>query len=95
MPGWALRLGSVLTTLAVLVGSFDYARANLKNPNAPLHPPVADASPAPSGAPAPTPLPPLIRPRGVRPTGTPAPALTLTPEVKQTQAPAVTFTHVS
>ena len=42
MPAWGLKVGSLLTTLLVLAGSYGYAGAHIKNPDAPLQPPVAD-----------------------------------------------------
>ena len=98
MPAWALKLGSLVTTLTVLAGSFGYARAHLKNPDAPLQPPVAD-KPAVTNAPAtPTPIPSLVgtrRGNPPRPSSSPGPLLNLSPGVQATALPPVTFTHVS
>ncbi len=97
MPAWGLKLGSFVITLAVLVGSFDYARAHLKNPAAPLQPPVADGA-VPSGTtprPSATPLPSLLPTRRGAPSSSPGPVLTLQPGVRATALPAITFTHVS
>ena len=38
VPAWGLKLGGVLTTLAVFLGSFGYAGAHLYVTNAPLRP---------------------------------------------------------
>jgi len=99
MPSWALKLSAVFITLVTLAGSFGYASAHLKNPNAPLQPPVADrpaASGAPTASPAPT-IGPLLTPRpGQRqPTATPGPRLTLAPGVQNASLPPLTFTHTS
>ena len=101
MPSWALKLGSLLTTLLVLAGSFGYARTHVKNPNAPLQPPVEGGS-APLSPAAPavslTPIPSLVGTRRGNPprsSATPAPILNLQPGVQATALPAVTFTHVS
>jgi hypothetical protein len=95
MPAWALKLGSAVTTLLVLVGSYAYASTNVKNPNAPLQPPVAESAGA---APTATPIPSLIgarRGNQPRETSSPAPRLTLQPGVYATDLPEVTFTHTS
>ena len=84
MPAWALKLGSLLTTLMVLTGAFGYARTHIKNPDAP--------------AASPTPLPSLVgtrRGNPPRPSTSPAPLLSLQPAVQATTLPQVTFTHVS
>jgi hypothetical protein len=100
MSEWALKVGSIVTTLFVLVGSYGYAVTHVKNVNAPLQPVVADkptAQPTPSAA-APTPIPSLIGTRRGNPpraTSSPAPRLTLQPGVQATDLPEVTFTHVS
>jgi hypothetical protein len=97
MPAWGLKLGSLLTTLLVLVGSYGYTRTHVKNPNAPLQPPVAD-NPAASGPVAtPTPIPSLVgtrRGNPPRPSASAAP-LNLLPGVQRTALPSITFTHVS
>ena len=100
MPAWALKLGSVVTTLLVLFGSADYATAHLKNAKAPLQPPVSGkpvaAATASAAAPTAT-LPPLVPLRGrTRPPsaqGTPIPSLQ--PNVRTADLPPLTFTHVS
>src|SRR5256885_492775 len=38
VPAWGLKLGGLLTTLAVFAGSFGYANAHLYVTNAPLQP---------------------------------------------------------
>src|SRR5438445_12905460 len=100
MPSWALKLGSLLTTLLVLAGSFGYARTHVKNPNAPLQPPVEGGS-APLSPAAPavslTPIPSLVgtrRGNPPRPTATAAP-LKVLPGVQETALPSLTFTPVS
>ena len=94
--GWSLR--ALKTTLLVLVAGYAYASTNVKNPNAPLQPPV-ESSPAAAkpAAPTPTPIPSLVGTRrGNPPRGSsPAPRLTLQPGVQATDLPDVTFTHVS
>ena len=94
----ALKVGSIVTTLLVLVGSYGYASTNVKNPNAPLQPPVEKSPDATPATPTPTPIPSLVGTRrGNPPRGTslPAPRLTLQPGVQATDLPEVTFTHVS
>ena len=99
MSSWSLKLSAAFITLFVLAGSFDYARGHVKNPNAPLQPPVADkpattATPAPTAAPTLGPLFPT-RP-GQRPASvTPGPRLTLAPGVVSATLPPITFTHTS
>ena len=97
MSALTLKIGSVVTTLLVLVGSYGYARTHVKNAAAPLQPPVAvTATKAP--APTVTPIPSLVgtrRGNPPRPTASPAPLLNLLPGVHATSLPAVTFTHVS
>ena len=98
MSEWALKVGSIVTTLLVLVGSYGYASTNVKNPNAPLQPPVEKSPDATPATPTPTPIPSLVGTRrGNPPRGTslPAPRLTLQPGVQATDLPEVTFTHVS
>ena len=99
MSDWALKLGSAVTTLLVLVGSYGYASTHVKNPNAPLQPaverPLGDSAPQP---PSPTPIPSLVGTRRGNPpraTSSPAPRLTLQPGVQATDLPEVTFTHTS
>jgi hypothetical protein len=98
MPSWSLKLSAICITLFVLVGSFDYAKGHVKNPNAPLQPPVADvpaATPTPA-VPVPT-IGPLLTTRpGQRPaTSTPGPRLTLAPGVQTATLAPITFTHTS
>jgi len=99
MPSWSLKISATFITLFVLAGSFDYARGHVKNPNAPLQPPVAD-KPAASAAPIPSPAPtvgPLFttRPGQRPPTITPGPRLTLAPGVVSATLPPISFTHTS
>jgi hypothetical protein len=96
MSAWALKLGSALTTLLVLVGSYAYASTHVKNPNAPLQPPVEKSLEA--AAATPTPIPSLIGTRrgsAPRANSSPVPRLTLQPGVYATDLPEVTFTHTS
>jgi hypothetical protein len=100
MPGWSLKLSAVFVTLFALVGSFDYAQGHVKNPNAPLQPPVADQPAAAPATPSPTAAPtigPLFttRPGQRSPTVAPGPRLTLAPGVKGATLPPLTFTHTS
>ncbi|HEV2249530.1 MAG TPA: hypothetical protein VGT60_03375 [Candidatus Limnocylindria bacterium] len=100
MPAWSLKLSAFCISLFVLVGSFGYARDHVKNPNAPLQPPVADkptaTGAAPTASPAPT-IGPLIptRPGRRPPTPTPGPRLTLAPGVQSASLAPITFTHTS
>ena len=99
MPAWSLKLAALFITLFVLVGSFDYARGHVKNPDAPLQPPVADRPaatvPAPTASPAAT-IGPLLTTRpGQRQTATPGPRLTLAPGVQSATLAPITFTHTS
>jgi len=96
MSAFALKLGSLITTLLVLAASYAYTTAHAKNVAAPLQPPVAD-KPQPAG-PASTPIPSLVgtrRGNPPRPTSSPAPLINLLPGVHATALPQVTFTHVS
>lgn len=100
MPSWSLKLAAMFITLFVLAGSFDYASGHVKNPNAPLQPPVADKPAAASSAPTPTPIPtigPLLstRPGQRPPTTTPGPRLTLAPGVQLATLAPITLTHTS
>lgn len=100
MPAWALRLASLVTTLLVLGGSWSYASTHVKNPNAPLLPPLpstAAVPPTPSPGPPVTAVPSLLpnRPGLRRPTGSTGPTLTLQPSVQETALPKITITHVS
>ena len=94
----ALKLGSIGTTLLVMVGGYGYAATHLKNPNAPLQPVVEKSVVATPVAPTPTPIPSLVGSRRGNPpraTSSPAPRLTVQPGVQTTEVPGVTFTHVS
>ena len=98
MSEWALKLGSLVTTLLVAVGGYAYASTNVKNPNAPLQPPVEKAPEAVQATPTPTPIPSLVGTRrgsAPRATSSSAPRLTLQPGVQATDLPEVTFTHTS
>jgi hypothetical protein len=93
-----LKLGSAVTTLVVMFGSYAYASTHVKNPNAPLQPPVETSPAAVKPAPTPTPIPSLVGTRRGNPprgTSTPAPRLTLQPGVQAADLPEVTFTHTS
>jgi hypothetical protein len=96
-----LKLGSAVTTLVVMFGSYAYASTHVKNPNAPLQPPVESSAAAvkpAAAAPTPTPIPSLVGTRRGNPpraTSSPAPRLSLQPGVQATELPNVTFTHVS
>ena len=48
MSELALKLGSIVTTLLVMVAGYGYAATHLKNPNAPLQPPVLSSSVRPA-----------------------------------------------
>ena len=99
MSALALKLGSLITTLLVLAGSYAYTTAHAKNVAAPLQPPVAAETPGgPRGTAYPSPLPSLVgtrRGNPPRPTSSPAPLINLLPGVHATALPQVTFTHVS
>lgn len=99
MSALVLKIGSVVTTLIVLMGSYAYAATHVKNAAAPLQPPVAQSSAQPSAAVStPTPIPSLVGTRRGNPpraSSSPAPILNLLPGVQSTALPAVTFTHVS
>jgi hypothetical protein len=95
---FALKLGSVVTTLLVLAGGYGYAATHVKNPNAPLQPPVEQSLQAVAPTPTPTPIPSLVGTRRGNPpraTSSPAPRLTLQPGVQATDLREVTFTHTS
>jgi hypothetical protein len=99
MPSWSLKLAALFITLFVLVGSFDYARGHVKNPDAPLQPPVAERPtatvPTPTAPPMAT-IGPLLTTRpGRRQSTTPGPRLTLAPGVQSATLPPITFTHTS
>src|SRR5438067_13405640 len=96
MPSWALKLGSLLTTLLVLVGSFGYARTHAKNPNGPLQPRVAEEPSASEPIATPTPIPSLVGTRRGNPrraTRTAA-LLKALPGVQQTALRSITRTRV-
>jgi hypothetical protein len=98
MSEWALKLGSIVTTLLVLVASYGYAATHVKNPEAPLQPPVEKSPDAKPAASTTTPIPALVGNRRGNPpraTSSPAPRLTLQPGVQATDLPEVTFTHTS
>ena len=98
-----LKLGSAVTTLVVMFSSYAYASTHVKNPNAPLQPPVETSAAAlksatPTTAPTPSPIPSLVGTRRGNPprgTSSPAPRLTLQPGVQAADLPQVTFTHTS
>jgi hypothetical protein len=99
MPSWSLKPAALFITLFVLVGSFDYARGHVKNPDAPLQPSVADRPTATIAAPtasAVATIGPLLTTRpGQRQSATPGPRLTLAPGVQSATLPPITFTHTS
>jgi hypothetical protein len=84
VPAWGLKLGGVLTTLGVFVGSFGYAGTHLYVTDAPLQPATAVAAANTTTAAA---------------TATPSTAstttTTLTSRVRTTTQPAVTVTKKS
>jgi hypothetical protein len=95
MSEWALKVGSLVTTLLVLLGSYAYASTHVKNPSAPLQPPVEESAETSA---APTPIPALVgtrRGNAPRATSSPVPRLNLQPGVQATDLPEVTFTHTS
>ena len=75
VPVWALKLTAIATVLNVFFFGFGYARANVKEPAAPLQPPV-ETTAATRGSPTQTAAPALNLRRGVRTTT--AAALTTT-----------------
>jgi hypothetical protein len=98
MSYWTLKVGSIVTTLLVLVGSYGYASTHVKNPNAPLQPPVEKSPQAIPAVASPTPIPSLVGTRRGNPpraSSTPEPHLNLQPGVQATDLPAVSFSHVS
>jgi hypothetical protein len=81
VPAWGLKLGSVMTTLAIFAASFGFAKANLYVTNAPLQPATVAASAATPGAsPA---------------VATTRTTTTLTSSIRTTTRPAVTVTKSS
>jgi len=100
VPSWSLKVSAVFITLFVLAGSFDYARGHVKNPDAPLQPPVGDRPAATAAAPTASPGPtigPLLttRPGQRAPATTPGPRLTLAPGVQSATLAPITLTHTS
>ena len=87
VPAWGLKLGGLLTTLAVFAGSFGYANAHLYVTNAPLQPATV-ASAATAGATS------AAAPTAV-PSTTTTSTTTLTSSVRTTTLPAVTATKTS
>ena len=87
VPAWGLKLGGVLTTLGVFLGSFGYASANLYVTNAPLQPATvvaaADTTAATSAA------------ATAAPSTTSTTTTTLTSTVRTTTRAAVTVTKQS
>jgi hypothetical protein len=92
-PAWALRVGAVALSLATLGGSYQYAAAHVKNPLAPLQPPVADrpqpmveadeeiveSTPEPTRPPTPAPTLARSAAPSARSTGTGRPTFVVTP----------------
>ncbi|MBM4420456.1 MAG: hypothetical protein FJ034_02490 [Chloroflexi bacterium] len=97
MSAFALRVAAVVASLLVLFGGWGYAATHVKNPNAPLKPPVPGAvvvEAAPSAAP--TPIPSLLNRPALRlPSSSPGPVFNLAPAVQTTALPRITITHVS
>ncbi len=87
VSAWGLKLGGVLTTLGVFLGSFGYASANLYVTNAPLRPATvvaaADTTAATSAA------------ATAAPSTTSTTTTTLTSTVRTTTRAAVTVTTKS
>src|SRR5213080_3308320 len=83
VPAWGLKLGGLLTTFGVFLGSFGYANANLYVTNAPLQP-TTDATAATSATTA----------TAVSSTASTT-TTTLTSAVRTTTQPAVTVTKKS
>src|SRR6266550_4298654 len=87
VPAWGLKLGGVLTTLGVFLGSFGYASANLYVTNAPLQPATvvaaADTTTATTAA------------ATAAPSTTSTTTTTLTSTVRTTTRAAVTVTKKS
>ena len=87
VPAWGLKLGGVLTTLGVFLGSFGYASANLYVTNAPLQPATvvaaADTTTATTAA------------ATAAPSTTSTTTTTLTSTVRTTTRTAVTTTKSS
>ena len=77
---WGLKLGSLLTTLAVFAGSFGYASSNAFVTNAPLKPATVAS---------------VATTTSTTSTTTTTPTTTLTPSVRATSRPAVTRTASS
>ena len=80
VPAWGLKVGSVMTTLAIFAGSFGFAKANPYVTNAPLQPATVAASAATPAA---------------SPAATTTRTTTLTTSIRTTTRPAVTVTKSS
>ena len=87
VPAWGLKLGGVLTTLAVFVSSFGYAGTHLYVTNAPLQPTTVAAV-------VPTNTTTAAAATAV-PSTTTTTTTTLTTSVQTTTRPAVTVTKKS
>ncbi|MFN2519620.1 MAG: hypothetical protein ABR525_01080 [Candidatus Limnocylindria bacterium] len=92
MPSWALRTAAAVSTLLVFMGAVSYTAAHVKNPAAPLQPPVAPAATGAAAAGAPGTSTPGSSGR-VGPS--PTPRISLAPGVRGATLPPITFTHVS
>jgi len=90
VPAWGLKLGGLLTTLGVFLGSFGYANANLYVTNAPLQPATV-AAVATTSATAATSASTATAVSSTASTTT----TTLTSAVRTTTQPAVTVTKKS
>ena len=80
VPAWGLKLGGVLTTFGVFLGSFGYAGTHIYVTNAPLQPAVAEVAVANASTAT-------AAPSTARATTT-----TITTAVQTTTRPAVTVT---
>jgi len=89
VPAWGLKLGGLLTTFGVFLGSFGYANTHLYVTNAPLQP-AAVAAVATTGTTAATTSTATAAPSTATTTTT-----TLTSAVRTTTQPAVTVTKKS
>lgn len=87
IDGSTLRLAATLAVSATFSGVFAFVTAHPKNPDAPLQPPAPSPLPLHTTAPA-------IAAPSAAPTRR-QPRIGLTPAVRQTAAPGVTFTHTS
>ena len=90
VPAWGLKLGGLLTTFGVFLGSFGYANANLYVTNAPLQPATVTAV-ATTGTTAATSATTATAVSSTASTTT----TTLTSAVRTTTQPAVTVTKKS